>query len=377
VVFHVIAHFNWTDFPVSGPLVWFRSGWMGVDLFFVISGFVITLSAFARLRQGSFADFARSFSRARIARIAPLYYLTCLIFMVFIQPELVFVPDIWKQVLSHGLFLHSLFLMHQGGINGVNWSVSVEMQFYLLMLITAPWLRRANWLLIGAAALAIAWLWRAAVFLLVDPNGQWGTFPVFVYTTELPGTLDEFAAGILLARFILSSKGQLVLAWARRRPWIVPGATAIIVTVALQIYWHNSTYWNSGPMVVAFKSVLATACAMVLLSACTLQYPVVVRLTAPLRYLGAISYGIYLWHLPVILALKRVSWVDGPKALPWVIVLTFLFASISWHFFERPLMRRFGSRVRGIVDGVTSQARDAAEIPLRRESCERRAVGAD
>ena len=368
VVFHVIAHFNWIDFPTSGPLVWFRIGDIGVDLFFVISGFVIALSAFARLSRGRFMDFARSFSRARLARIVPLYYLTCLIFLVFVEPGLVFVPDIWKQVLSHGLFLHSWFLMHQGGINGPNWSVSVEMQFYALMLLVAPWLRRANWLLIGAGAVTIAWSWRAAVFLLVDPNGQWGTFPVFVYTTELPGMLDEFAAGILLARLILSPKGRALLAWARSRPWILPGAAAMIVTIALQIYWHNTTYWNSGPMVVAFKSVLAIASAMVLLSACALQCPMVVRLTAPLQYLGTISYGIYLWHLPVILALKRVSWVDGPRALPSVIVLTLLFASLSWHFMERPLMRRFGSRVRGITDDGTTEECGTRDIPAGREA---------
>ena len=347
VVFHVIAHFNWTGFPVSGPLVWFRIGGMGVDIFFVISGFVIGLSTFTRLRRGSFMDFARAFSRARIARIAPLYYLTCLVFMVFIEPALLFVPGIWRQVLSHGLFVHSWFLMHQGGINGVNWSVSIEMQFYLLMLLAGPWLGRANCALIAAVAVAVSWSWRAAVFHLTSPEGPWGTFPIFVYSTQLPGMLDEFAAGVLLARLVLSSRGRVLLDWARPRPWLLPGAAAAAVTIALQIYWANSTYWNSGPMVAGFKSVLAAAFALVLLSACALQYPMVVRLTAPLRYLGTISYGIYLWHLPVLMALKRVSWLDGPGALPWVLALTLLFASLSWHFFERPLMRRFGARAEG------------------------------
>jgi peptidoglycan/LPS O-acetylase OafA/YrhL len=64
VVFHVIAHFDWTTFPIEGPLLWFRVGSMGVDLFFVISGFVIALSAFARLTQGDYRTFAHSFARA-------------------------------------------------------------------------------------------------------------------------------------------------------------------------------------------------------------------------------------------------------------------------------------------------------------------------
>jgi hypothetical protein len=95
------------------------------------------------------------------------------------------------------------------------------------------------------------------------------------------------------ARFVLSAKGQALLAWARRWPWVLPVATTIVVTVAPQIYWCNATYWNSAPMVVAFKSLVAITYGMVLLSACALQYKMVVRLSAPLRYLGTISYGIF------------------------------------------------------------------------------------
>jgi peptidoglycan/LPS O-acetylase OafA/YrhL len=95
-------------------------------------------------------------------------------------------------------------------------------------------------------------------------------------------------------------------------------------------------------MVIAFKSLQAIACATIVPAACSLQSTLLAWLTAPLRYLGTISYGIYLWHLPVLLALKRVTWVDGPIALLPVVILTLIFASLSWHFFERPLMQRFG-----------------------------------
>src|SRR4051812_48378852 len=110
MVYHVIAHFEWKDFPVTGPLSWFRVGGMGVDLFFVISGFVIAESAFARLQRGSLREFVKSFVTARLTRIIPLHYVTCLLFVVFVVPDLILVPDIWKQLLSHAVMLHSWFL---------------------------------------------------------------------------------------------------------------------------------------------------------------------------------------------------------------------------------------------------------------------------
>lgn len=345
VVFHVIAHFNWTSFPVSGPLVWFRIGGFGVDLFFVISGFVIALSAFGRLEAGPYRGFLRAFTRARLARIVPLYYLTCLVFLIFSQPALVFVPGIWRQVLSHAVFLHSWIPSHSGGIDGVNWSVSVEMQFYAAMLLLAPWLRRTHWVAIAAAGMGLAWCWRAAVFFLVRAHAPGDTFQMFVFTTELPGMADEFAAGILLARLVCSPAGQVLLRWAGRWFFVVPAVTVAVLAAVLHVYWQHGAYWNSPAMVTAFRTPMALAAALLVLSACTLQSPAALRITAPLRYLGTISYGIYLWHLPVLLALKRVSWVDGPTALPYVIGLTLLLASLSWHFFERPFMQRAG-RVR-------------------------------
>ncbi|WP_158746956.1 acyltransferase, partial [Acidisphaera sp. L21] len=145
VVYHVIAHFNWDAFPVSGPLVWFRIGWMGVDLFFVISGFVIALSAFRALdAQPDRSTFFQHFVRHRGARIIPLHYVTCLVFVVSLQPFMFFSAEGWLQFVTHALFIHDFFPNHQGGINGVNWSLAAEMQFYVVMMISARWLRTCN-----------------------------------------------------------------------------------------------------------------------------------------------------------------------------------------------------------------------------------------
>ena len=75
VFYHVITYMNWETFPYQGPLLVFRIGWIGVDLFFVISGFVITRSALAMWRREP-AEFRRRYWAHRLSRIVPLYVLT-------------------------------------------------------------------------------------------------------------------------------------------------------------------------------------------------------------------------------------------------------------------------------------------------------------
>ena len=340
VVYHVIEHFHWASFPTSGPAVWFRTGGMGVDLFFVISGFVIVLSAFSRVSQAKGLDFAISFASAPIARIVPLHYLTCLVFLIFVQPAVIFDPAIWHQLLTHALFIHNFFLMTFGGVDGPNWSVAVEMQFYLMMLLIAPWLIRADWRMVLAGGVAIAWIWRLGAFCLIQTDGKWGPFPLFVGISQLPGMLDEFTLGILLARFVRSDRGERWLARSVGGFVLSAALAAVVIWLALVIYWRHAIFWNSGPMVVCFKTLLGLAWALLILAACSVKAPLVVALAAPLRYLGTISYGIYLWHLPVLLAVMQVTWVNGPTALPYVLTLTLILAAGSWHLFELPIMQR-------------------------------------
>lgn len=210
VVYHVIELFAWKTFPSTGPLLWFRAGWMGVDLFFVISGFVIGFSAFAEIDKRGPWHFQGAFFARRVTRIVPLHYLTMLAFVVFISPELLF-TNFWTNLISHLLFVHNLNLNLHGAINGSNWSLATEMQFYVLMLLAAPWIRIGRWWGIAAVFIVTAWIWRYGVTLFVQPSGQWGTFPIFIAATQLPGMLDEFVAGLLLARLVRSELGIKLL----------------------------------------------------------------------------------------------------------------------------------------------------------------------
>lgn len=347
VVYHVIEHFGWKDFPSEGPLSWFRIGWMGVDLFFVISGFVIGLAAFSGIDKHGSQEFRGHFFRRRIVRIVPLHYFTLLIFLVFIMPAILF-ENFWQNLISHLVFVHNLSINLHGSINGVNWSIGTEMQFYLLMMFLAPWLRVAKLWKPFLLFIGIAWLWRYGVTVFIAPDQNLGTFPIFVASTQLPGMLDEFAVGILLARFVRSEKGTSILGYFNNGAkvgiiWLLAG---LLVYLTLSIFWQFASYWDHPLMVIMFRTLLALCFGILLFAACIVT-PAgwLGTLAKPFYYLGTISYGIYLWHLPVLLSLKRVQWLSPEQFLPLTLGITLIFAAVSWHCFEQPLIQKY-SRTR-------------------------------
>jgi peptidoglycan/LPS O-acetylase OafA/YrhL len=344
VVYHVIELFDWKDFPFTGLLLWFRVGWMGVDLFFVISGFVIGLAAFSSIDKHGSSEFRGHFISRRITRIVPLHYLTMLVFLVFITPELLF-TNFWKNLILHLFFVHNLSIKFSGAINGANWSLATEMQFYLLMMFIAPWLRCARLWQVFLVLVGVAWAWRFGVTLLVTPDKTLGVFPLFVAATQLPGMLDEFAIGILLARFVRSETGTRTLCYLNNNiarvsaVWLLAG---LLVYAAMSVYWPFASYWDRPLMITLFRTLLAIAFGAVLFAACIVTPSGWAgKLLSPVYYLGTISYGIYLWHLPVLVSLKRITSLTPSHALPLAIGITIIFAAVSWHFFEQPLIKKY------------------------------------
>lgn len=342
VIYHCIHHFDWKTFPTTNALaLWCRVGWIGVDLFFVISGLVIASSALA-LWDRKPEVYTREYISRRFSRIAPLHYLTCLLYVLFIVPAMVTHPRFWWHAVSHLTFLHGFTPDTQGSIDGPNWSLAVEMQFYLLVLLLAPFLARMRPLYVLAGAIAVGWIWRGAVYALVHgQTAKNGINLTWFLTSQLPGMLDHFGFGIALAMVFHGDKSGRIRAFLRKTRWLWPLATAAAAYFVMGIYWPRSTLWNSWKMVVFWRTMLAATCAMAVVSACAIDDRWFLWLTKPLRYLGTISYGIYLWHSLVIMTYKPVFAGDPQRAFIWTMATTILLASLSWHFFEQPMMARF------------------------------------
>ena len=286
--------------PVLGPAI--AQGPFAVDLFFLISGFLLTLPWLMRARDGRPAPDTMSFYRRRILRIVPAYYVNLFALFAVVMP-LLYGVTYWRSDLyvyagnavAHALFLHNLSPLTSGslGVNGALWTLAVEAQFYLLLPWMAPVFARAPWRSFAvAAAVSAAWLagahhgFDALVRWHVELGRHWGWQAETIrrlLAMQLPAYLFDFALGATLARAWLARAA--IARWA-------PARTA------------------------------AKAAALVFAR-------------GPLAFMGRISYSAYLWHLPLMLLLH----VEFPLYAASVVAVGW----VSWRCIERPFMQARGS----------------------------------
>jgi len=333
LVYHVIELRPWPAFPIDGPLVVFRIGWIGVDLFYVISGFVITLSALA-LRRRDPERFARRYWARRLARIYPLYLVTCVLWVAFFKPDF-FDASVkaWAwQIVSHLAFLHTLTPWTFGSINGANWTLAIEMHFYVAVALLVPWIARTPGWRIWLGCIAIAWAWRGAMVAIL---GTASPSQLFQAVAQLPGVIDEFGAGIFLACLVDrggAPSARAGLAWT--------AAAVAVGTVCMGVYWSHASYWDVPAMVIGWRTL--NAAFLLCVVAAAVHLPELVRMlpVRPIRYLGVVSYGVYLWHLFAIRWVQGSPALEPAQALAAVIGVAVALAALSWHTFERPILER-------------------------------------
>jgi peptidoglycan/LPS O-acetylase OafA/YrhL len=201
-----------------------------------------------------------------------------------------------------------------------------------------PLLSRVDVRILLAGGVLIAWASRALAFWATRDSGN--PYVTFVYATQVPSMLDAFAIGLAIARLHLDGTLQR---WTMRHRWLPLIASAAAFGFALQLTWHTywsqPDYWGNAAMVIFWRTGLATTFGALVLFASLL--PDVARFLRPLDYLGDVSYGIYLWHLPVILTLTAHSMTSSPVALlAWTLAVVIALSALTWHLMERPIIRR-------------------------------------
>lgn len=339
--FHVTILGQWSAATTTPWALPVQQGWIGVDLFLVISGFVITLSA-GRDKLRNTPDFAKSFMARRLRRVLPLYALTSVVYVFMVRPELLVRPtqELLIQVSAHALFLQNLSPLTHGTINGVTWSLALEMQFYLALMLGIGYLLKRNAWSVLLVLVALAWTWRYGTTLLLQPASSTAHLRM-IYSTQLPGTFDSFGIGITLALLKLRSQDpwarHLQPGWPQCLGWMLTACA--LVTAAGVLFVLRNSYWDHTSMVVFWRTLLACGFGAAVAAAitCPLRGGGVFR---PIMYLGRISYGIYLWHFPVLLALLTLPSLRGGALFLGVLCGAVVLASLSWHLMESHWLRK-------------------------------------
>jgi peptidoglycan/LPS O-acetylase OafA/YrhL len=335
-----LQHWGFPPLRASRYLVQIEPGAMGVWLFFVLSGFLITgilLRSRAELEAtcGSVADAAKIFYARRFIRILPAYYLALLLgTLLFPEVRQLF----WWHFTYNTNFWNAF---HPGQFPpGLHfWSLAVEEQFYLIwpwmiLLVPSRHLFRAI-----VAVVAFSLLFRFGCTFL--PRGHRGT-PAYAL---LPGCADKLALGALLACFWDEKTGARLARWkdlfCRAGLWLgLPGAIGFIILRAYRPESRLSLVFLSFCAALFFVWVIGAA-------ARGFSGPAGAFLEwQPIRYLGKISYGLYLYHYLTREILRRCH-VAEPHSwsarFALFSAITIFIASASWFAFESPVnrMKRF------------------------------------
>lgn len=280
-------------------------GWLGVEAFFVISGFVIPYSLFLR---GYCLRDSTSFFTRRIKRLEPPY-LGCILLVIILHGLSSLAPGFaggslnltWQRLLAHFGYLNAI--LDYGWLNPVFWTLAIEFQYYIFMALLFPILVHTNLVIRGVSVLGIALL----------------GFMGYGNPALLPHWLPLFAIGMVTFQFYAA---QMSFHWY---------ATILLTTSAISYYFLGPQHAIVGAL---------TALAIVLAS-----YREISPIFAPFAFLGTISYSLYLLHVPIggriINLASRLpeSVIYRYPAIVIALIVSVSCAYAFWWVIERPSQR--------------------------------------
>lgn len=333
----------YTDPPLDeGPIrALIVAGGMGVDFFFVISGFVLFLPV---VRRGGRFGPLWSYAVRRVARIVPAYYVA-----LVVQGAATPILTRWASpFVSTGgwvvFLIHALFLQHSAprwllrqfdfhasvmgfGVNGALWSLSIEAIFYVFLpLVAGFFFRNPRVSLVLGVGLGLGW--RLMAFHLPSVaaavgagNAVAGNAPRLV--EQFPGYLGHFAFG-MSAAYLYGQYSAATLAgagpgWTKRiRAW----QWALLLLLVLSMIGYGSVAKGAPVGVYAryVDDLIPSSAFAALMLTTSLASPAGQWIMAnPVsRWLGDVSYGVFLWHFPVILLVSHTfGWVQGTGDAPF------------------------------------------------------------
>ena len=351
LVFHSVSQEG--EYPAGTFLAYLQRsigmGWTALDLFFVLSGFLI--GGILMDARDSPAYFKTFYAR-RFFRIVPVYFAWVLLYVLVagLAADLVVKfsnsglrPPLDFSVWSHFLFLQNSFDFHYMGLAGAwfghLWSLAVEEQFYLVTPLVVRMVppRHLKWILVVVVLLAIG----ARIYFRFVSH-----MPGIMVTTRTLSRMDALAIGMLAAILVRSESGRL---WLDQNLAALRAILGFLTTGVIVFFFFSYGSLTRGMQTIGFTWMAAFYAAVLLLAVQNRSGWLAGFLRMPLLLeLGSVSYCVYLVHLVVNVSLHalllhhspQISTRSGVLVTVLAILTSYGIAKLSWISFEGPLQRR-------------------------------------
>lgn len=312
----------------------FEGGYVGVDVFFVISGYLITTIILSDMNKGKFSIV--TFYERRARRILPALFfvmLCCLPFAWFwLLPN--HLKDFSQSLTGVSAFSSNILFWKQSGYFGTaaeltpllhTWSLSVEEQYYVLfpLFLMALWKLRKRWIFGSLMAVAVVSLILA----------QWGAYnhPSTTFFL-LPTRVWELAIGALIAFYFLYKKEQSEFVTSHKATSEVLGLLGLAL-ICYSIFAFNK--FTPFPSFYALIPTIGTALIIIFSTSDTISGRLLA--TKAMVGIGLISYSTYLWHQPLFVFARHRSISELSVTQLFVLsILSIVLAYFSWRYVEMP-----------------------------------------
>ena len=332
VIMVILFHF-FTDVPL------FRYGWSGVNLFFVLSGFLITDILLRTRRQHNYYI---HFIIRRCLRIFPLYFLVIIMFFIaalFLYP----LKGQFDYYMMHPFYVwldlqNWLYIFHPRPgellILGHFWSLSIENQYYFIWPVIVLLINNKKWLAIISMAIILSFICiRLYLFLVFTDTEK-------AFRIQYMTQLDGIAMGGLIAVWMHLYKNT----WKNRTLFFAGIIIALHLILWAIIYLKHSTIPHFNIIGYTSLSAFFGILLIIALSPGMLVNQYIMQ-NKFLIYSGKISYGLYVWHWPVwvimnLFILNNSTFFPDPASLVRYaflaggLILSFLISHISYNYFE-------------------------------------------
>lgn len=327
------------------------NGWAGVDLFFVLSGYLVTAGLLRKLADKGTID-GLHYATKRAWRIVPAYvFVLALVIVGYFPHFVVNGEDLWSRTLYHLAFMQDVL---PSDINVVFWSLGVEAKYYAVIPIMVFLVSRVSrWPVVLAFGLLLVLL-GPALRWIVYASTDIETYYAFWRTLRSPfyACLEPFALGFLVAA--LEHRGLLRIGQKTAAVLFSGTLGVLVLFLGSHVFLEEISVWDA----TAQPLILAMAFAVLVAVAIQMK-PIQTRFEPVFRFGARVSYSLYLIHFPLIplsLSLAKTHDLGAPGFWLIYIGLSLIHAVAILCYVESPLMKPKAAKTYSRAPGSTPSA---------------------